>query len=415
MNCKIKLILFCYFLSAFPGKLFADSNLHFFINYAVADTVLTQTDSLANQRDILDYLHKLLHKKGVPVTNSAVKQFNYSVVPSLGYTLSTGFAAGLTANVAFFAEPKQHENLSSIGSVLGYNQRNQLTFKIGSNIWTKDNKFNLVGDWRLYKFPESTYGLGSLTSPDDVNPIKYNLFRFYETVLKKIKNNFYGGLGYNLDYHFGIKQNDAPQHLPTGYQLYGQTTSSVSSGVTFNLLYDNRKNSINSRNGMYANLIYRPNLKLLGSDDNWQSLTFDFRKYIPLTPGGKSVLALWTLESFTLNGHPPYFDLPSIGWDSGGNTGRGYPLGRYRGRNMFYAEAEYRFDLTDNGLLGGVLFTNAASFSDYPANRFQKITPGYGPGLRIKFNKRSNTNIGIDYGIGTNGSHGLFVNLGEVF
>lgn len=82
---------------------------------------------------------------------------------------------------------------------------------------------------------------------------------------------------------------------------------------------------------------------------------------------------------------------------------------------MLYAEAAYRVDFTKNGLLGGVLFLNGETFTDCPANRFQKIQPGYGPGLRIKFNKRSDTNICIDYGIGQNGSHGLFVNLGEVF
>ncbi|RYE06649.1 MAG: hypothetical protein EOP44_04295, partial [Sphingobacteriaceae bacterium] len=201
----------------------------------------------------------------------------------------------------------------------------------------------------------------------------------------------------------------------TDYQLYGQTTSSVSSGVTFNVLYDNRRSSINPRTGTYVNLIYRNNQRFLGSDENWQSLTFDARRYIPLTETGKSILAFWTLDVFTLNGHPPYFDLPSTGWDMGGNTGRGYIQGRFRGKNMLYAEGAYRLDFTRNGLLGGVFFVNGESFTDYPANRFQKVALGYGPGLRIKFNKRSDTNIAIDYGIGQNGSHGFFVNLGEVF
>ena len=39
----------------------------------------------------------------------------------------------------------------------------------------------------------------------------------------------------------------------------------------------------------------------------------------------------------------------------------------------------------------------------------------YGFGIRIKVNKVSNTNIAIDYGFGLDGSHGFFVNLGELF
>ncbi|MVN23115.1 BamA/TamA family outer membrane protein [Mucilaginibacter arboris] len=415
MTNKNKFILYCIFLFSFSAKLFAQSEQALPANPAVSDTLRKQQDSLASQRDIIDYLHKLFHKKGSQPINPITKRFNYSVVPSAGYTLSTGLAASLTGNVAWFAEPLQHENLSSVISILSYNQKSQLTFRIISNVWSKDNDYNFVGDFRLYKFPENTYGLGSLTSLDELNPMKYNFVRFYETVLKKLEKNFYGGLGYNLDYHYDIMENGKPNQSVTDYQIYGKTTTSVSSGIAFNLLYDNRKNSINARNGTYVNLIYRPDLKLLGSDTNWQLLSFDFRKYIPLTTSGKSVLAFWTLENFTLSGQPPYFDLPSTGWDMAGNTGRGYAQGRFRGKNMLYAETEYRFDLTNNGFFGGVLFVNGETFSDYPNNRFQKVIPGYGPGLRIKFNKRSATNICIDYGFGINGSHGLFVNLGEVF
>ncbi|WP_299290901.1 BamA/TamA family outer membrane protein [uncultured Mucilaginibacter sp.] len=383
------------------------------VRQTAADTLRKQQDSLAKQKDILDIVHSLLRKKANQKP-TVVKRFNYSIVPSIGYTLSTGFAADLTGNVAFYAEPKMHENLSAISSGLSYNQRSQITFRTVSTIWTKDDDYNFVGDWRWYKYPENTYGLGSSTTASDLNPIKYNFVRFYETVLKKIQKNFYGGLGYALDYHYSIVQNGVPLQNITGYQVYGQTSSSLSSGIIFNLLYDNRTNSINPKYGSYVNLIYRPNLKLLGSNQNWQLVTFDFRKYVPLTSSRKSILAFWTLENFTI-GHPPYFDLPSIGWDMNGNTGRGYVTGRYRGQNMLYAETEYRFTLSKNGLLGGVLFANAQSFSDYPANRFQKVLPAFGPGLRIKFNKRSDTNICIDYGIGTGNSHGLFVNLGEVF
>jgi hypothetical protein len=84
---------------------------------------------------------------------------------------------------------------------------------------------------------------------------------------------------------------------------------------------------------------------------------------------------------------------------------------------MLYLESEYRFSFTRNGLFGGVVFVNGQSFSNYPSdsNDYDVIWPGFGAGLRIKVNKHSNTNIAIDYGFGADGSHGLFVNLGEVF
>jgi hypothetical protein len=82
---------------------------------------------------------------------------------------------------------------------------------------------------------------------------------------------------------------------------------------------------------------------------------------------------------------------------------------------MVDAEAEYRIQLTRNGLFGMVLFTNFESFTDIDTWNFGSPAPAGGLGLRIKLNKYSRTNISIDYGWGRQGSHGFFVNLGEAF
>ena len=47
--------------------------------------------------------------------------------------------------------------------------------------------------------------------------------------------------------------------------------------------------------------------------------------------------------------------------------------------------------------------------------KFQNVLPGYGFGIRIKANKRSNVNLAIDYGFGLGGSQGLAFNVSEIF
>jgi hypothetical protein len=106
---------------------------------------------------------------------------------------------------------------------------------------------------------------------------------------------------------------------------------------------------------------------------------------------------------------------PATGWDDQYNTGRGYIQSRFRGNNMSYLETEYRFGISKNGLVGGILFVNAEKFSDELSATYKSILPGYGLGLRLKLNKYSKTNICLDYGFGNNSSQGFFVNLGEVF
>ncbi|WP_431217688.1 hypothetical protein ACQ86N_32175 [Puia sp. P3] len=182
------------------------------------------------------------------------------------------------------------------------------------------------------------------------------------------------------------------------------------------MLFDSRRNSINPEKGDYASITYRPNFTFLGSDNNWQSLLFDLRKYIPFPGRSHNVLAFWSYDWFTVGGgKPPYLLLPSTGWDAYSNTARGYIQGRFRSRNLVYLESEYRFGITTNGLLGGVVFANAQSFTETNPGKFQYLIPGYGAGLRISLNKFSRTNLCIDYGWGIHGSGGFFVNLGEVF
>jgi len=340
----------------------------------------------------------------------------FAVFPAVGYTLQTGTTAIVAMNMSFLNGTSDSTNLSTIAiNPIMSLQYKQYLLNVISNVWSKKNKFDFLGDWRYYKYPTYTYGLGGHTSIADADLVDYSYIRVYQEVLKQISSSkFYTGFGYNLDYHFGIKEeSDATETDFRSYNGNAQTT--VSSGLSYNLLYDSRKNSNYGEDATFCNLTYRYNSKYLGSDQNWQSVYLEFKKYIKLSPNSDNVLAFWNLDWFSFGGKPPYFDLPSTGWDSYSNTGRGYIQSRLRGPAMLYLESEYRFRLTKNGLFGGVVFVNAQSVSELGSNRFETILPGTGLGLRIKLNKISGANLSIDYGFGTHGSQGLFFNISEVF
>lgn len=126
------------------------------------------------------------------------------------------------------------------------------------------------------------------------------------------------------------------------------------------------------------------------------------------------MLAFWTYYWTSLTPGTPYLDLPSIGMDPNQRSGRGIEQSRYRGQRLFYFETEFRREITRNGLLGFVLFTNINSVSQPNTNRFVYWNPAGGGGLRIKFNKKSDTNVGIDYGF-SKGYSAVLINLGEAF
>lgn len=374
--------------------------------------------SLYPQKDIIDIGRRILKKNDTSRVDENIHRStkpHLSAIPALGYTLQTDFAIVLSANLAFHASLEKAQKLSSILSSVTYTQYRQLIFPIQASIWTKGNKYNIVTDWRYMKYPSLTYGLGKNNPLSRGYWLDFSYLKIHQVVFREVTKNLYAGAGYYYDYFWNVKSNDIPDSSMHVFHQYGLQKHTIASGLALRILYDSRLNQVNSDNGWMVNLQYRPNYTWLGSDQNWQSMLLDIRKFIRLSKKHRHVLALWSYNWLTTGGNPPYLLLPSTGWDDYVNTGRGYIQGRFRGRNMFYFETEYRFDITRNGLFGGVLFANAQTFNSYDAEELKNIAPAAGFGLRLKLNKFSGSNLCIDYGFGANGSRGFFVNLSEVF
>lgn len=369
------------------------------------------------QRDLIDLAMIIVHKDpNSRIVNQKAdnRTWHLSGSPILEYTVATGWTGGLALGGAFQTGYPDSTNVSSFVGAVKYTQRHQFLLPVQSLVWTAGNSWNFPGDWRYLNYPQDTYGIGGHTTLTDRYTVSYQYVRFYEYALKKIGRHWYAGFGYQLDHHWNITEQNVPKDTVTSYRIYGFSPHSTSSGVAFDVQYDSRKSSINPEGGsFYANLAYLQNLRPLGSNTAWSSLLIDLRKYVSI--GKTTVLAFWFYSVLGLGGSAPYLDLPGTGTDMYNNTGRGYEEDRYIGKRYIDLEAEYRFGITGNGLLGAVIFCNAGSVSDPGTNRFEVIFPGFGAGLRIKFNKFSNTNACADYGFGTKGSRGFFGNLGEVF
>ncbi|MEB0249645.1 BamA/TamA family outer membrane protein, partial [Mucilaginibacter sp. 5B2] len=366
--------------------------------------------------DLYDVIRSIFNKKGT-VANKSTTVIGtkpvFSVLPAVGYTLQTKLAVTLSGNIAF--RILGNSRISTISSNSAYTQNKQIIIPIQSNIWTAGDRFNFIGDFKYYKYPQSTFGLGTDSKTSNENPMDYILVRFYETILTRIVGNLYAGAGFIYDHHFNVSEKGNPDGSVSDYALYGEKSSTTSAGITLNALIDMRDNSINPTRGFYAGVQFKDNKSFLGSTSPWTSLVIDVRKYYRFPASSHNVIAFWSYSWLVLNGKPPYLDLPANTWDQYNGTGRGYIQGRFRGAQMVYAESEYRYRITKDGLLGGVAFLNAESFSGAPGTRLQQVQPGYGAGLRLKLNKVSKTNIAVDYGFGNQGSKGVFVTVGEIF
>ncbi len=369
------------------------------------------------ETDIVDlFIYTFSNKKAkVNLKPTKQKKIFWSFFPT-GNPVARNAIVTAT-NAAFYLGSTKDTKLSNFNFLAFYNWFNQFTFPIRANVWTARNKYNLQGDYRFYYYPSPTFGLGPNTKAGDRDLITYNYIRFHQTVLRKINDHVFAGLGYAWDYHGAINDQNPESNGGKDFKDYreGTSGSSVSSGITFNALYDDRQNSINPQKGNYVNAVFRVNGRALASDNNWQSIYLDGRKYISFSSRKNQILCFWGLAWLTVSGNPPYLDLPSMGWDSYSTTARGYIQGRFTGKNMLYFETEYRFNLMRNGLLGAVVFSNVSAFPDHKTNLNMRLLPALGTGLRIKINRDSRTNFAFDFAHGIEDNWGFWLGIGEFF
>jgi hypothetical protein len=367
----------------------------------------------AVKTDLVEILVKVLNISQKPRKTDGKKKVAFSIIP-----ITTSKSGGKqvfvsSINAAFLLSQDEKTNYSSV-FFLPYTDFSQnIGFGLKYNLFTPKNSWNLPGELRISNLTEYSYGLGSGSTESDRFRLNYNNLRFNFIANRKLQGYIFGGVGLSYDRFFSVGVSEAP-NSPGEFEKYGIGVGSASSatGIIFNLLHDNRKNSINPADGLYIQTILRLNPSWLANDNLWSSVYIDGRRYFRLDDPKRKIIAVSAFYWGTY-GDVPYFNLTGTQLEFGGRSGRGYSVARFRGRHMIYMEGEYRFDISRNGLFGGVGFINFQSITDNK-NRIGAIDPAIGAGARIKFNKSSDTNLAIDFGFGIN-SFGIYIGLGEFY
>lgn len=377
-----------------------------------------------------------------------LKNFKIVPLPIIGANPTSGWMFGVAPSATWYLGDKKNTSISSaLGSVI-YTTNKQLITTAKANTYFSGDSWNMLTDIRFFISSQPTYGLG--TGPQSVKPIamsdaefngspyaplktsqmmEFSFLRLYNTLMKRYKETrFYGGLGYHMDYHYNIKDNllnldTVPQQITSHYgynQIKGFNDKNyLLSGISLNILYDSRDNAVNPYAGRMAFANIHINPAFLGSSQNSTVLWLEYRDYLHLSKDRpRHLIGFWTYGSFVTSGNVPYMDLPAVGWDQFGRSGRAYTQGRFRGENIVYTELEYRVPLQKKSeLLGAVVFVNGTTASNTYAGigLFDYFDVGYGVGLRIMVDKKSRANLNIDYAFGKYGHHGFYLGINEVF
>jgi outer membrane protein assembly factor BamA len=378
--------------------------------------------------DVGDLIRRIRKKPQTAEEQAAARdprRAAYAIAPVIGYKPASGVLFGVAGNIAVSRGDAATTHMSSTVVSATFSSKKQTSITARFNQFGADDRWVLDGDNRAQWTSQDTFGLGTTTAPEDDVNMRFDRFRFYETVYAKLYRRVLGGVGFHYSTNTNVEPGDAagenwsesPYVAYTtahGFSLNGQT----SVGLGFSAQTDTRDSAINAHRGWLASASYRTFFKnFLGGDSTWQELYLDGRTYRPLGPAGRQTLAFWFWGDLVTGGVAPYLDLPATGMDKYGRSGRGYAEGRFRGEQLIYGEVEYRATLTKNGLMGIVAFLNTTSLSNRASGErlFDDFATGAGAGFRLLLSKRSMTNLCVDVGWGRQGSRGLYLSVQEAF
>jgi outer membrane protein assembly factor BamA len=333
------------------------------------------------------------------------KAIDWGVLPGPFYTPELGLGIG-TAVVGMY-RPDHHDAVSQ-NSTLALKGFFSSTGAFG--VGFENHSFFAEDQWRFFangslnNMPTYFWGSGYQAGRHNSNKEKYTQqsFRIAPQLLYRLVDATYAGVGWDFS---STHASDPERGDNSLFKDQNAGTSSISSGISGTLSYDTRDFVSNASRGQFISLSDTYFAPALGSDSRFNTLEGQYNAYHSLTE--KSVLALDIYSRLT-SGKVPWDRLSELGDDK---RMRGYYQGRYRDRNMFSGQLEYRRKL--NWRHGYVLWAGAGTLSRKTGDLGQgPWLPTVGAGYRFEFKPRMN--VRLDFGVGRESS-GFYFQVGEAF
>ena len=346
-------------------------------------------------------VHRILHD------TASAGQPSTTAYPTLGNTPETGLEIGVLGLKLFRVNKDTLNRLSELQALAFVTFKAQYGLWLDNTVYTDQNKWFFLGRTRIQRFPLFYYGVGPDTDGDKHAVVDGFNVVLRQRALRKIINNLY--LGPELDFQslsgVNFRQPDKGRfELPTG------NNGSTNLGAGLALVFDNRPNVLNVREGFFSEVSYLHYWSSLGRNNSFNSINVDVRSFHPLSK--RNVFA-WQLVGNFQTGNIPFNQLALMGGDM---IMRGYYQGRYRDQNLIAAQAEFRMlPFAFHKRLGAAVFAGSAMVA--PAiNRFslRQVRPAAGFGLRYLLFPKKDIFIRFDIGFTPEGSS-LYIFNGEAF
>lgn len=316
-------------------------------------------------------------------------------VPSFGYEPETETYVGA---VSLFTLDFYQDGLtrtSNAKAEFSYTWRKQSIFEVEWDYFLREEQWFTQGEMHFSKYPDFYYGIGPDTPESNELLYESNRFIFEAGIFKNMGRQLFLGLGLRrLSYGNVDSETD---------HTFSELQSSAIFGLKAALFKDSRNSLLTPTSGK----MYRLEAGYNVGDKDYFKTSLDLRRYHTLRQ--KHTLAIRLYNSFTIN-TPAFYDYAVLGGD---DFVRGYFFGRFRDKHLSTLQAEFRSPLfwkLGFALFGGIssVYPNLSALTD-------RVRPNAGAGIRFLVDKEGNTNLRLDYAIGSSRQSGFYISFGESF
>jgi hypothetical protein len=290
------------------------------------------SDTIQVKKPRNSYLRRYLNKFVKDSTDKEKPQFLY--YPTIAYAPETQWEFGISGIFMGYAKRDTTNRLSEVSGFVFVTTAQQYGGYIDHALYSHRNTWFALGKLKVQSFPLSYYGIGHNTAKQKLASVEAFSINWKERFLRKIAKDFYIGL--ELDWQLMTKVNFVDAEGATYQRPFGSGGSS-NLGVGLGVVFDNRHNVLNVRDGFMGELAWLRYTKALGSIANFSTFFWDSRYFIPIRQ--RNVLAFQALGQFSIGEDIPFNQLALLG---GEMMHRGYYLGRFRDRNYLSFQVEYR-------------------------------------------------------------------------
>jgi hypothetical protein len=338
-----------------------------------------------------------------------IREPQFIAYPTLAFAPETRWEFGLSSLYVYYAQKDTTNRLSEIYGFTFYTLERQYGLWADHSLYTRQNSWTFLGRVRYQNFPLLYYGIGPHTAPQYLARVDAQQLNIKERVLKKLKKNFFVGPEIDLQQLWSVR---FVPHDQNNLEKPMGSEGSFNLGFGGGILYDNRHNVLNVRDGGFAELALLHYDKRWGSTYSFTSIISDNRLYKPVNK--RDVFAAQLFGQFTI-GQPPFNQLSMLGGES---LMRGYYTGRFRDRNQLAAQIEYRmlpipFAFTKR--LGATVFAGTGTVFDHFKNiTTRDIVWAGGVGLRFLLFPKKDIFSRVDMAF-TKEGRGIYIFIGEAF